>query len=134
MSIDPNPPPEAANWRKLADGLGELLPNGEAVLIDLGNGRQHAVHVVHQDIAWELSGMVATPQELELADVSAIDLWRQNAQRCLTGYVVDDDGNVWVTALAPVAGLTAEEFGWLAKLVASEAERLEYRLTGEDTR
>ena len=44
----------------------------------------------------------------------------------------EHDGNVWVTALAPIAGLTAEEFGWLARLVASEADRLEYRLTGKD--
>ena len=128
MTTEPNAP----SWRFLALGLGDLPPDEDVIVMDLGAGRSHAVDVVYRDDVWELSGMVGTSQDLERASVSAIDLWRLNSQRCLTNYVVEADGTAWVTALAPVAGLTAEEFAWLARLVAFEADRLEYRLTGDD--
>lgn len=123
---------DAPSWRDLAAGLGDLPPDEDEILVDLGAGRTHAVAVVYRDDVWELSGMVGTREDLERASVSALDLWRLNAQRCLTTYVIEADGSAWVTALAPVAGLTAEEFGYLARLVAFEADRLEYRLTGID--
>ena len=128
MTTEPNAP----SWRSLAVGLGDLPKDEDAIIVDLGS-RSHRVDVVHQEDAWELSGMVCTDQDLEHSNVSAMELWRLNAQRCLTSYVIETDGSVWVTALAPVPGLTAEEFGWLARLVASEADRLEYRLTGQDS-
>lgn len=122
----------AASWRPLAAGLGALSQDDDAIVVDSGAGRSHAIGIVHRGDAWEISGMVATREDLEHANVSAVDLWRLNAQRCLTNYVVEADGSAWVTALAPMIGLTGEEFCWLVKLVASEADRLEYRLTGKD--
>ena len=125
MSADP------AGWAGFASDLGVIRDDGEAVEIALSSGRKHVVEVLERDGVWELSGLVATADDLA-AGPTPVEVWRHNAHRTLTSLVVDSDGDVWVTALAPVPGLTTEEFCWLAREVAAEADRLEFRLTGRD--
>lgn len=120
------------DWQELADGLGVVNVRNRSIRVNLGNGRRHTVIVVDRGAAWELSGQAASAGDLERAELRPLDLWRLNEQRTLTSHVVEGDGSVWITALVPAVDLTAEEFGYFARLVASEADRLEFRLTGDD--
>lgn len=122
-----NPP-----WRALVGTAGEVTKDGSGVVVSLDGNRKHQVTVVAATGGWELSGGVVDAKALSAAGFSTTDLWKWNAERCLTAYVVEDDGDVWVTALVPSEGLSAEEFGWMLTEVAREADRLEYRCTGLD--
>lgn len=119
-------------WRGLVGTAGALTKDGSGVVVSLDGNRGHQITVVAATGGWELSGRVVEAQALSAAGLSTTDLWRWNAERCLTAYVVEDDGSVWVTALIPSEGLSSEEFGWMLTEVAREADRLEYRCTGLD--
>lgn len=119
-------------WRPLVGAAGALTKDGLSVVVSLDRNRTHQVTVIEAPGGWEFSGRVVDAEALSTAGISTTDLWRWNADRCLTAYVVENDGGVWVTALIPSEGLSAEEFGWMLTEVAREADRLEYRCTGLD--
>ena len=117
-----------SDWTAWCDDLGEVYESG--VMIELPGGRGHFVAVVEHpgERMIELSGQVgalATAQD-------TIDRVTANRDRRMTAVIVDEEEHVWVTALVPDLGLTAEEFRLLATEVAKEADRLEFLSTGAD--
>ncbi len=94
-------------WRPLVGAAGALTKDGSGVVVSLDGNRTHQVTVVEAAGGWELSGLVVEAKALSAAGISTTDLWRWNAERCLTAYVVENDGGVWMTALIPSEGLSA---------------------------
>lgn len=59
-------------------------------------------------------------------------VWRQNHATDMVGLRIDSKGRLVGEAFVPMAGLTAEEFGFIVRRVAEVCDRLEYTLTGGD--
>ena len=121
-----------AAWHHLAEGQAGYAAKGDWVNVELDRSRRHRVQVLWHDDGWELSGRACTAAQLAAAALNNQDLWFRNRSLDLVGYVVDADGDVWVTAWLPFAGLTAPEFRVTAREVAIEADRLEFHVTGLD--
>jgi hypothetical protein len=119
-------------WQTYAKGHPEFAINGDEITVQLDRARRHVVQVIHHGDGWELSSFACSPAQLTGANLSQQDLWYRNRSLELVGFVVDPDGNVWVTAWLPFAGLTAAEFQFVAQEVAVEADRLEFHATGTD--
>lgn len=119
-------------WHAFAEGQADLAAKGEWVTVELDRNRRHRVQVIQHEDGWELSGRACTAGQLSAANLDNQDLWFRNRSLDLVGYVVDADGDVWVTAWLPFAGLTAPEFLITAREVAIEADRLEFHVTGLD--
>lgn len=103
--------------------------------VDLGDGRSHRVRVESTLGAWELTAVVATPRVLERLD--AFDppsnrCWLRNRLIDLVGYRMDGRGRLVANAWVPKLGLDAEEFLMQVRLLAREADRFEFLLSGGD--
>jgi hypothetical protein len=118
-----------ADWQQWTNGL---FVEGNALEVSLEDGRHHRVEVIDHSDGWELSGAAATARQLAGAGLGVDELWQRNRLLDLVGYVIDRHGDAWVTAWLPYAGTVAEEFLEVARLVAVEADRLEYHCTGGD--
>jgi hypothetical protein len=67
----------------------------------------------------------------QLPDVD-IDCWIRNRSPSPVGFHVDASGRLLAFAMVPKPGCTAAEFADTVRMVASQADRTEFRLTGKD--
>jgi hypothetical protein len=120
------------SWNHLCKGARIEVEDGAAVLTFEG-GRKHRVAIAETESTYELKAIVArNAQVRDLGDNLILRLWRRNRSAQLTGFRCDTRGTVCATGWVPRVGLTAEEFQLVLHRVASEADRLEYLLTGTD--
>jgi hypothetical protein len=119
------------DWKKLCrmEGIAVL---GEAVRIDLADGRSHHITVRDEGDSLELSAIVASARALSGVEDAALATWRRNRTAQIVGFRIDARGRMVGEAWVPRQGLTFEELALHLRSVAAECDRLEYLLTGED--
>jgi len=121
----------AADWWKLCRSEGLALA-GDAVVVDLADGRRHSVKVRDTGDTFSLTAIVAKPALLQQVPQVPLLAWRRNRASRLVGFRVDPTGRLVGESWVPKVGLTAEEFQLYVRRVAVECDRLEHLLTGTD--
>jgi hypothetical protein len=121
-----------AAWQTHVAGHAGFGVTGDCISVGLDRHRSHSVQVIEHEDGWELSGCACTAGQLSAANLDNQDLWFRNRSLDLVAYVVDADGDVWVTAWLPFVGLTSAEFLFATREIAIEADRLEFHVTGLD--
>lgn len=120
----------SADWTSLIRGLGVV--ENDAIRVELPDERTHRVFVRDAGEAWELEAVVARPSTVASLEDLPVDVWRRNRQSRLVGFRLDHRGRLVGEAWTPKAGLTADEFRFYVRRVATECDRFEYQLTGRD--
>jgi hypothetical protein len=118
-------------WHALCVGIG-IAVTKDGVNVDLGNGRAHRVLVETTSDTWELTAVVATRRILASIEAPSIQCWTRNRLSDLVGFRVDGRGRLAAIAWVPRAGVTSEEFTMQVRLMAREADRFEFSLSGAD--
>ena len=97
-----------------------------------GVARKHVVRVETTADAIRFEATVASARVLEgMADDPARWAWRRNRSSTLVGFRIQPKRLV-AEAVAPLLGLTEQEFRVYLTAVAAEADRMELVLTGKD--
>ena len=105
----------------------------DSIDVDLVDGRSHRVRVESTSGAWQLTAVVATPSvldQLDAFDPPSNRCWLRNRLIDLVGYRIDRRGRLVANAWVPKLGLEAEEFVIQVRLLAREADRFEFLLSG----
>lgn len=120
-----------SDWTKLCrDKLFTL--DGDGVIVNLADERQHRIEVRDDGDAYELQGIVARGAVVrEHADLP-LQAWQRNRTAELVGFRVDRRQRLVGEAWVPKAGLTATEFRLYLQRLAQACDRLEFLLTGTD--
>ena len=122
----------APDWYALcADEAFDV--SGDRIYVDLGDGRSHTVKVTQTSETWELMAVVATQRVLHHIDSPSMLSWARNRLIDLVGFRVDRRGRLVANAWVPKAGSTAEEFTLQGLVLAREADRCEFSLSGADS-
>jgi hypothetical protein len=118
---------------RLARGARDVTVSGDRIEVQLPNGRVQRVGVEAGDqVAYRLTS-IAVPARV-LADLPSpeVRMWKVNRSSALVGFRIDPKGRLVAEAWLPRPGLSAEEFLSTIRRLATEADRVEYLLTGED--
>jgi hypothetical protein len=103
------------------------------VIVMFPDERKHRVAVTEQDDEYLLAAVVARAAVVrDAGEGVALTAWLRNRAVSLVGFRIDEKERLVCEALVPKAGLTAEEFQLHLRMVAIEADRFEYALTGRD--
>jgi hypothetical protein len=121
----------AREWHTLcADPGFEVTDDG--ILVGLDDSRTHRVHVDATPDTWELTAVVATPRVLAGLEAPSLQCWARNRLSDLVGFRIDGRGRLLANGWVPRAGITAAEFSMQVRLLAREADRFEFNLSGTD--
>lgn len=118
---------------RLARGARDVTVAGDRIEVRLPNGRVQRVSIEEGDeVAYRLTS-VAVPARV-LADLRSpeVQMWKINRSATLVGFRIDPKGRLVAETWLPRPGLSAEEFLSTIRRLATEADRIEYLLTGED--
>ena len=97
------------------------------------DSRHHNVRIRQDEDRIRLEATVATARTLDrLYDGPHRWAWRRNRVSNLVGFRVEARQRLLAEAVAPLIGLTQEEFVTYLTAVASEADRMELVLTAQD--
>jgi hypothetical protein len=100
-----------------------------------GESRRHAVRLKDVNDGIRLEATVVTAKTLDaiaMYDDPHRWAWRRNRVSNLVGFRVDGRERLLAEAVAPLMGLTEQEFEVYLLAVASEADRMELVLTAQD--
>jgi hypothetical protein len=100
-----------------------------------GQSRRHAVRLKPIEDGIKLEATVATAKTLDALSLYEDPhrwAWRRNRVSNLVGFRVDANQRLLAEAVAPLVGLTQNEFVVYLMAVASEADRMELVLTAQD--
>lgn len=130
MSTDPaSLSPEV---RRLCRDAGFPTADGQ-MRVDFDNGRGHRLRLIEADAeTLRIEAVVCRPAALAEVEQVPLRVWRRNRGTRLVSFRVDHRGAVMGHAWVPRAALTAEELGVYIQAVATECDRFEYLLSGED--
>ena len=106
--------------------------SGSEVKVKLAEKRFHLVRVADCPAHYDLAGTIAHPSRLRTLDKPALEAWKRNRSVQLVAFCIDRRGSLLATAWVPKAGLGSAEFLARLRLVAAEADRWEFALTGTD--
>ena len=117
----------------------ERLPwqrNGRQVRILLSrNGRSQIVRLARRRDRYIFSSVVAPVRAVSEDRRSlAFRLWRRNALKAVVTFTVDRHERVIGLIDQPIESVRSKELKFYLETLARECDRLEYILTGEDTR
>jgi hypothetical protein len=118
-------------WREALRTDGFSLRSGE-VEVSLRNGRSHRVKVERLDDGLRLEARVARRGAMARLTEPELRIWLRNRVVHLVGFHFDSHGGLLGDARVPGAGLDAAELRLYVMMVASECDRLEELLTGQD--
>jgi hypothetical protein len=119
-------------WRQFCTGLRDVQLDGEAVIVQLGRGRQHRIDVLAAADAFELSGIVARRTVVDEIEQAALAAWKRNRASSLVGFRLDDRGRLMGESWVPSGGLTRDEFLLYVRNLAAACDLFEFQLTGKD--
>jgi hypothetical protein len=100
-----------------------------------GQSRRHGVRLKPLEDGIKLEATVATAKTLNALSLYSDPhrwAWRRNRVSNLVGFRVDASQRLLAEAVAPLVGLTQDEFVVYLMAVASEADRMELVLTAQD--
>ncbi len=121
----------SVNWHELCQEK-EFIVDGEAVNVQLAEGRMHRIYVKNLVEEYLLLGMIAKPSLVKHLDDPVFVTWMRNRNSELVGFRIDDKDRLVGEAWVPKAGLTSEEFQLYVRTIAVDCDRLENILTGKD--
>ena len=117
----------------------ERLPwrrKGRRIQISLSrDGRSQTVHLARQRDLYVLSSVIAQVSAVNEDRRSlAYRLWRRNALKAVVTFSIDHRERVVGRIDQPIESLHDKELKFYLEALARECDRLEYILTGADTR
>ncbi len=122
----------ATDWRTLCSGDPRFDFDGDDVLVVFENGRRHRVRVQETADTFELHAIVARAGAVKEVPDLPLRIWRHNRAAQSVGFRLDTKGRVLAQGWVAKDGLSAEEFQFVLRRVASNSDRLEFLLTGRD--
>lgn len=121
-----------SEWAGLCDGE-DIDVDETGVTVSFHDGRCHRVTVTESDDEYRLHAVVARPATVaRLGRELPVDVWLRNRAVSLVGFRHDSRGRLVCEAHVPKSELTAAEFQFYLRTIASESDRFEYVLTGQD--
>ena len=122
----------AADWLRFCKDRRCSIEHDAAIRVVLDDGRTHRIDVTESAAAWELMAVVAGARVVGGVEDLALRAWLKNRLSDLVGYRLDRRGRLVAEAWVPRAGTTAETFMFQVMMLAREADRFEFNLTGID--
>jgi hypothetical protein len=119
------------SWIEYARESGFVV-RGETIDVTFKNQRHHVVTVLDMDDIFSFRAVVAAPSIASGIPDIAIRAWLRNRAIPLVGFRIDETRRLIGEAWVPKAGLTKQEFLLYVRSVASECDRFEHQLTGDD--
>ena len=104
----------------------------DEVEIRLGTGRSQRVRVEDRTDCLLLTSVVTKQASTAQMENPSIEAWKRNRAVSLAGFRIDEKGRLVAHSWVPKAGLTSDEFGLVLEHLASECDRFEFQLTGQD--
>jgi len=120
-----------ADWRTLCRGR-DLTVDKDMIVVMLPGGRQQRISVSDNDDAYWLTSVVARPAVASTVANLPLRAWERNRATRLVAFKIDMRGRLKAESWVPKAGLTPAEFSTYLRIIAAEADRFEYQLTGAD--
>ena len=120
-----------SSWAKYARA-SDFMVQGEDVDVQFKDQRHHIVKVLDLDDSFCFRAVVVGPSVVAQMPDIALKSWLRNREISLVGFRIDERRRLIGEAWVPKAGLTAEEFRLYVRQIASECDRFEYQLTGDD--
>ena len=109
----------------------DLTVERDVVDVLVGRSRKHRISVEEQEAAFRLVGVVVGSRRSDLDDLER-DAWQRNRRLLLVGMRFDERDRLVGESWVPKAGLTQSEFLVHLRTLATECDRYEFQLTGED--
>lgn len=119
-------------WHQFCDDIRDVRMDGETLVVALGRGRQHRLHVRQGTDAIELCGIVARRSMLDGIENATLAVWQRNRATSIVGFRLDDRGRLVGETWMSGAGLTKDEFLFYARSLAAACDLFEFQLTGRD--
>jgi hypothetical protein len=79
-----------------------------------------------------LSAFVVKQSVVSALPELPLDIWKRNRSTSLVGFRIDKKNRLIAECRIPTYGLTREEFQFCIRIIAVEADRFEFLLTGRD--
>lgn len=110
---------------------------GRSIIVPtLGGTRKHAVRTQIQDGRICLYSVVLRARDIPRSNRKKLDLiyraWRKNALKEFVAFSFDEDGNLAGVIKTPLSTLIDSQLIQYIEILAIEADRFEYKLTGQD--
>lgn len=122
----------AADWHAWCRWAKDIEVSGDSLTVTIAGGRRQRISVTSAADAYELRSVVARASVLESIPEIEIRTWRRNRAAHGVGFGFDLKERLVAGAWVPRVGITATEFLASVRKLASEADLLEYQLTGLD--
>lgn len=119
---------EWRQWCKAPD----LQVDGDTIDVALPDGRRHRIMVEDEPDGFRLSARVASRSALAGIGEPELFVWQRNRSPSLVGFRLDRYDTMIGELRVPLAGLERDEFIFCVRALATECDRLEVLLTGED--
>lgn len=116
------------NW---CEGEG-LKSTPQGVIVTLEKGRSHRIEVIQRVADILLRAKVARCESRRQEEEVVLQAWRRNLVMHLAGFRVDADGRLVGEYHIPRIGMTPEAFRFILHRFATECDRFEFVLSGED--
>jgi hypothetical protein len=104
----------------------------QTVTVHLPDGRRHRVRVEDAGEVLQLVSVVVGATVGDRIDDLPIRTWQRNRGTELVGFRIDRKGRLVGLSWVPKAGLSEAEFQFYVRTLATECDRFEFELTGED--
>jgi hypothetical protein len=104
----------------------------EAVTVSLPDGRRHRVRVEDAGEIYQLVSVVVSAAHGDGIDDLPIRTWKRSRGTELVGFRIDRKGRLVGMSWVPKAGLSEAEFQLYVRTLATECDRYEFELTGQD--
>jgi hypothetical protein len=119
------------NWQQFCKAEG-FASDDDGVEVRFDSGRSQKVAVVDHGDAFLLRSIVARQAVVKDVPDAALRAWGRNRCAFLVGFRVDERGRVVGEAWLPKPGITNSEFQIVLRHLATESDRFEFQLTGQD--
>ena len=118
-------------WQQFCEAEG-FVSNDDGVEVRFESGRSQKVAVEDRGDAFLLRSIVARQAVVNEVPDAALRAWVRNRSAFLVGFRVDERGRVVGEAWIPKPGITNSEFQMVLRHLATESDRFEFQLTGQD--
>jgi len=104
----------------------------QRVTVSLPDGRRHRVRVDDAGETFQLVSVVVSATVGAGIEDLPMRTWQRNRRTELVGFRIDRRGRLVGMSWVPKPGLSEDEFQLYVRTLASECDRYEFELTGED--
>lgn len=120
-----------SDWTNLCVG-DDLVCDFAGVDVQFASGRSHRVLISDAGDTWELTAVVAGARAVAEIEAPLLAAWSRNRSADLIALRLDSRGRLVAGAWSPKVGQCPEDFAWLIRRLAREADRLEFTHSGDD--